>query len=170
METHMEARAEGKMVMVAVPEYLVTDVYRFIVKEEERRANSANGEQDGTQLQQAEAWRYSHDWSEDDLRDVLENGTRAMKIILPFLAERADKNVKAQVLAEAVYGKGAKSQQLGGALGSFTKTAYKQFGRRKWPFKAIRNDEDRSWEYRMYSGTAEKVKRLMSISRKGRQR
>ena len=59
----MEARAEGKMVMVAVPEYLVTDVYRFIVKEEERRANSANGEQDGTQPQQVEAWRYSHDWS-----------------------------------------------------------------------------------------------------------
>ena len=147
--------------MVPVPEYLVTDIYRFIVKEEERRANSANGEQDCTQLQQAEAWRYSHDWSEDDLRDVLENGTRAMKIILPFLAERADKNVKAQVLAEAVYGKGAKSQQLGGALGSFTKTAYKEYGRGKWPFKAIRNDEERAWEYKMFPVTAEKVKKLV---------
>jgi hypothetical protein len=151
------------MVMVAVPEHLVTDVYRFVVIDEDLRASSANGKQDGTQLQQAEeAWRFSHDWSEDDLRDVLENGTRAMKIILPFLAERADKNVKAQVLAEAVYGKGAKSQQLGGALGSFTKTAYKEYGRRRWPFEAIRNNEDRCWEYKMYSGTAEKVKRLMS--------
>ena len=146
---------------------MVTDVYRLIVREERRKASSANEEQDDTQPQQAEeAWRYSHDWSEDDLRDVLENGTRAMKIILPFLAEHAGENVKAQVLAEAVYGKGAKSQQLGGALGSFTKAAYKEYGRGKWPFKAIRNDEDRSWEYRMYSGTAEKVKRLMSISRK----
>ena len=160
----MEANTEGKMVMVPVPEYLVTDVYRFIVKEAERRTVPSNGEQNGTEPQQEveESWRYSHDWSENDLRDVLENGTRAMKIILPFLAEHADKNVKAQVLAEAVYGEGAKSQQLGGALGSFTKTAYKQYGRRKWPFKAIHNDEDRSWEYRMYSVTAEKVKRLMS--------
>ena len=159
----MEATSGGKMIMVPVPEYLVTDVYRLIVREEERRkASSANDEQDDKQPQQAdEAWRYSHDWSEDDLRDVLENGTRAMKIILPFLAEHAGENVKAQVLAEAVYGKGARSQQLGGALGSFTKTAYKEYGRGKWPFKAIRNDEERAWEYQMFPVTAEKVKKLV---------
>jgi len=148
--------------MVPVPEYLVTDVYRFIVKEEERRANAQNGEQGGTHPQQAEeAWRYSHDWSEDDLRDVLENGTRAMKIILPLLAEHAGENVKALVLAEAVYGQGAKAQQLGGALGSFTKTAQKEYGRHKWPFRAVRNDDDRAWEYKMLPVTAEKVRRIV---------
>jgi hypothetical protein len=160
----MEANTEGKMVMVPVPEYLVTDVYRFIVKEAERRTDSSNEEQNGTEPQQEaeESWRYSHDWSENDLRDVLENGTRAMKIILPFLADHADVNVKAQTLAEVVYGKGANSQQLGGALGSFTKTAYKEYGRYKWPFEAIRNYEERAWEYKMFPVTAEKVKRLIS--------
>jgi hypothetical protein len=152
---------ESKMVMVAVPEYMVTDVYRFIVNEEERRANDANGKHANSELQQAEEWRYSHDWSEDDLRDVLENGTRAMKNILPYLADHADVRVEGQVLAELVYGQGAKMQQLGGALGSFTKTAHKKYGRYKWPFEAIPpNDERRSWQYVMYSETAEKIRKL----------
>ncbi len=157
----MVADTEGRMVMVPVPEYLVTDVYRFIVKEEERRAtNSANGKQDVAEPQQAEEWRYSHAWSEDDLRDVLENGTRAMKMVLPYLADYPDKRVKGQDLAELVYGQGARMQQLGGALGSFTKTASKRYGRYKWPFEAIHNDEERSWEYVMYSDTAEKIRKL----------
>ncbi len=77
-----------------MPEYLVTDVYRFIVREEERRTSSANGKDASEEPQQAEEeWRYSRDWSMEDLRDVLENGTRAMKIILPYLAEHPDVSV-----------------------------------------------------------------------------
>lgn len=151
---------EKNMVMVPVPEWLVTDVYRFIVAEEERGTKSEKGEQYSSETQQPEDWRYSYSWSEDDLKDVLENGTRAMKIVLPYLADHPDERVEGQVLADLVYGPGARMQQLGGALGSFTKTAYKRYGRRKWPFEAIHNDEERSWEYVMYSDTAEKVRKL----------
>ena len=110
--------------------------------EDERLTNSsADGERDVSEPQQTEEWRYSHAWSEDDLRDVLENGTRAMKTILPYLADHPDERVKGQVLAELVYGPGARMQQLGGALGSCTKTVHKRYGRYQWPFKAIHNDE-----------------------------
>lgn len=158
------------MVMVPVPRYLVTEVYRFIVKEEsktetmsdESGTENAGGEQNGSESQQTEAWRYSYAWSEEDLRDTLENGTRAVKLILTYLAKYSNQRVKGQVLAELVYGPGARMQQLGGALGSFTKTAYKRYGRHKWPFEAIHNDEGRIWEYIMYSDTAEKVCELAS--------
>ncbi len=83
-----------------------------------------------------------------------------MKLVLPYLADRPGERVEGQALAELVYGQGARMQQLGGALGSFTKTASKRYGRHKWPFEAIHNDEDRSWEYVMYPDTAEKVCRL----------
>lgn len=124
--------------------------------------NGRGGEQDRAGRQQPEAWRYSHAWSEDDLKDALENGTRAVKAILPYLAERPEQRVEGRVLAELVYGRGAKLQQLGGALGSFTRTAHKRYGRHKWPFKAVYNDEERAWEYVMHSGTAEKVRELAS--------
>lgn len=150
------------MVMVPVPQDLVTDVYRFIVTEEERRPKSVDREPDVSRPQQPEEWRYSYAWGEDDLRDVLENGTRAMKIVLPYLADHPDERVKGQILAELVYGPGARMQQLGGALGSFTKTANTRYGRYKWPFEAIHNDEERSWEYIMCSDTAEKVRKLTS--------
>lgn len=153
---------DDNMVMVPVPQYLVTDVYRFIVTKEESRTETIGGEQNGPKPQQAEAWRYSYSWSEDELRDTLENGTRAVKLILPYLAKHSNRRVKGQVLAELVYGPGARMQQLGGALGSFTKTAYKRYGRHKWPFEAIHNDEERTWEYIMYSDTAEKVCKLTS--------
>lgn len=154
---------EKNMVMVPVPEYLVTDVYRFIVTEEERRTKGVGGKQDDSGSFRDDERRYSYSWSEDDLRDVLENGTRAMKKILPYLAEHPDEKVKGQVLAELVYGDGARMQQLGGALGSFSKTSIKRYGRYKWPFEAIPpNDEDRYWKYVMYSDTAEKVRKLTS--------
>jgi hypothetical protein len=60
-----------------------------------------------------------------------------------------------------VYGDGARMQQLGGALGSFTKTARKEYRRHQWPFKAIApSGERRTWQYVMYEDTAEKVRRL----------
>lgn len=163
------------MVMVPVPRYLVTDVYRFIVTEEERRRTATNGDRgessmqpvdidgkrDPASLRQQEGWRYIHLWSEEDLTDTLENGTRALRVILPYLAKHPDQRVKGQALAEVVYGPGAKMQQLGGALGSFSKTAYKRYGRHKWPFEAVRNDEERAWEYVMYEDTAEVVRGLI---------
>lgn len=165
---------EESMVMVPVPQHLVTDVYRFIVEEEQRRSkatgaeyreggmNAMGGVQGDSESQQSEQWRYSYSWSQDDLRDALEHGTNAVKVILPYLAKYPDQRVKGQVLADLVYGQGARMQQLGGALGSFTKTAYKRYGRYKWPFEAIHNDEERSWEYIMYSDTAEKIRKLTS--------
>jgi hypothetical protein len=83
-----------------------------------------------------------------------------MKKVIPYLAEYPDQWVKGQVLAELVYRPGGRMQQLGGALGSFTKTASKRYGRYKWPFKAIHNDEERAWEHVMYSDTAEKIGKL----------
>ena len=148
------------MVMVPVPRYLMTDVYRFIVTAEESRAKATDDEQASLGPEKPEEWRYSYAWSEDDLTDVLEKGTRAVKVILPYLAKYPDERVKGHKLAELVYGHGARMQQLGGALGSFTKTAHKRYGRYKWPFEAIYNDEERAWEYRMHSKTAEAVKKL----------
>ncbi len=164
---------DDDMVMVPVPRHLVTDVYRLIVAEEGRvrdmgeeqegiGMDGKSEEQNGLGAQQSEAWRYSHDWSLDDLRDALEEGTRAVKLILPYLAERHGRRVKGQELAEHVYGPGATLQQLGGALGSFTKTSWTRYGRHKWPFKAIRNDDERIWEYVMSEGTAKKVLKLVN--------
>ncbi len=159
----MEMETVEKMVMVPVPQHLVVEVYRFIASREGGNPEVATVGQDGTEPQQEEAWRYSRSWSEDDLRDTLETGTRAVKLILPYLAERADQEVPGQELADLVYGEGAKMQQLGGALGSFRRTAYKKYGRRKWPFRGIRPTEDEPfWKYIMYSDTAEKVLKLTS--------
>lgn len=163
---------DDDMVMVPVPKHLVTEVYRLIVAEEGKVQDTVveqegsgvegtGGERDGSGSQASESWRYSHDWSLDDLRDTLEEGTRAVKLILSYLAERHDRLVKGQELAEHVYGPGATLQQLGGALGSFTKTALRRYGRHKWPFEAIPNGEERVYEYVMYEVTARKVRKLM---------
>ncbi len=153
----------GNMVMVPVPQHLVVEVYRFIASREVDKPEAAGVNHDGTKPRQEEAWRYSYSWSEDDLRDAMENGTNAVKRILPYLAEYADHEVPGQELADLVYGEGAKMQQLGGALGSFTRTASKRYGRRKWPFKAIPPTKEKPfWEYIMYPDTAEKVLKLTS--------
>jgi hypothetical protein len=152
---------DENMVMVPIPQYLVIDVYRFIALREESKKEAMHGEQDGSGAQQSEQWRYSYSWSEDDLRDTLENGTRAIKMFLPYLAKHADRKVPGKDLVELVYGQGAKMQQLGGALGSFTKTASKRYGRHKWPFEPIPPDEKEPfWQYIMYPDTAEKVLKL----------
>lgn len=99
-------------------------------------------------------------WTYEELRDALENTTRAMGMILPYLADRPGQRVEGQVLAELVYGKGASTRQLGGALGSFTRTVKSRYGRDSWPFEAILNDENRLWEYRMDAQTAETIRGL----------
>lgn len=142
------------MVMMPVPQYLVIDVYRFIASKEESKVNDMDKEQN-------DSVEDGYSWSEDDLRDTLDSGTRAIKTILPYLAKHADQKVPGKDLAELVYGQGASMQQLGGALGSFTKTAYKRYRRHKWPFEAIPPDENEPfWKYIMYLDTAEKVRKL----------
>ena len=144
---------ENKMVMLPVPEYLVTSVYGFIAKEEERRKNALGETLNGL------AQIPDEEWSEEDLQDVLKNGTRAMKVAIPHLAKHPDQMIKGQDLAEVVYGPGAKMQQLGGALGSFTRTAKTKYGHSKWPFKAFHDNG--AWEYRMDMKTANKVRKLL---------
>lgn len=97
-------------------------------------------------------------WTDGELRDALENSTRAIGLLLPYLADRPGQWVDSRVLAGIVYGDGAKPTQLGGALGSFTRTARSRYGRDSWPFEAARNDEKGLWEYRMDAGTAEKIR------------
>ena len=46
-------------------------------------------------------------------------------------------------------------------MGSFTKTALKKYRRHNWPFSAVRNDDERGWEYVMYEGTAKIVRKLL---------
>ncbi|HVF00105.1 MAG TPA: DUF262 domain-containing protein [Rubrobacteraceae bacterium] len=99
-------------------------------------------------------------WTDEELRDALENSTRAMGVILPYLAERPGQRVDSQVLAELVYGKGASPRQLGGTLASFTRRIKSRYGRDSWPFEAIRNEEKGLWEYRMDAYTAEKIRGL----------
>ena len=144
---------EKKMVMVPVPEYLVMPVYGFITKEEERRKNALGETLNG------QAQIPDEEWSEEDLRDVLKNGTNAMKKVIPHLAKHPDEMVKGQDLAEVLYGPGAKMQQLGGALSSFTKTAKTKYGRSQWPFSVIRNVDN--YVYMMDMKTANKVRKLL---------
>ncbi len=151
---------DEEMVMMPVPRRLVNAVYRLIVSEGDK-LEAAAAVQNGSGTEQPEPGSYSSGWNEHDLRDVLENGTRALKVILPYLAERPDQRVKGQELAELVYGPGSTPQQLGGALGSFTKTALKKYRRHNWPFSAVRNDEEQVWEYVMYEGTAKIVRKLL---------
>jgi len=152
---------DENMVMVPVPRHLVIDVYRFIASRVESKVEVMDGEQNGSAEEPSEQWRYNYSWSEDDLRHTLENGTRAIKLILLYLAKHADQEVPGKVLAKHVYGPDATGQNLGGALGSFTKTMEKLYGRRKWPFKPISPSDDKPyWKYVMYSDTAEKVLRL----------
>jgi hypothetical protein len=66
-----------------------------------------------------------------------------MKKVIPYLAEHPDQWVKGQVLAELVYTSRAAGCS-GGALGSFTKTASKRYGRSNWLFKAFHDKKERT--------------------------
>lgn len=115
---------------------------------------------------------YYSGWTEDELRDVLRNPTRAMGIILRHLATHPEEWVKAPELAKEVYGQEASSNQLGGALGSFTRrvqgrylqeASSNQLGKETWPFEARQNEETQLWEYRMDARTAEAIRRILGL-------
>lgn len=99
-------------------------------------------------------------WTDGELRDALENSTRAMGLILPYLADHPEQRVESHVLTEYVYGEGASPRKLGGALGSFTRTAKSRYGRDSWPFEAILDEETRLLQYRMNAQTAKKIRDL----------
>jgi hypothetical protein len=94
---------------------------------------------DGTTSDDADT--YQDGWTGKELRGVLRNPTRAMGIVLCHLAANPDVRVDGHSLAAAVYGEGANTNQLGGALGSFTRRVSRDYGRGKWPFDAFRNAE-----------------------------
>lgn len=107
---------------------------------------------------------YYGGWTEDELRDALKSPTRAMGIILRYLATYPGEVwVEAPELAKEVYGPGASSRQLGGALSSFTRRVNGRYGRDTWPFDARPNAETGVWEYRMDARTAEAIRRILGL-------
>lgn len=97
-------------------------------------------------------------WTDEELLNALENSTRAMGRILPYLADRPGQRVRGRVLAELAYGKGASPLQLGGALGSFARRIKSRYGKDSWPFEAIHNKEKGVWQYRMDARTAAMIR------------
>ncbi len=106
---------------------------------------------------------YHGGWTKNELRDFLRNPTRAMGIILRHLATHPEEWVKAPDLAKEVYGQEASSNQLGGALGSFTRRVQGRYFKETWPFEARQNEETQLWEYRMDARTAEAIRRILEI-------
>ncbi len=154
-----------RWVPVPVPEGMVPEVMESVLARaremaaagrEERSAGPEGATPDGPDA-------YHNGWAEDELRDVLENPTRAMGIVLRHLATHPDEKVDGYTLAEEVYGEGANANQLGGALGSFTRRVRRDHGKEKWPFDAFRNGEKRLWEYSMDARTAEAIRRILGI-------
>ncbi|MDP9439854.1 MAG: hypothetical protein M3P49_14115, partial [Actinomycetota bacterium] len=108
---------------------------------------------------------YYGGWTEDELRDALKHPTRAMGIILPYLATHRPEEewVGAPELAKKVYGQGGNSSQLGGALSSFTRRVKSSYGKETWPFDARTNEETKIWEYRMDPETAAAIRRILGL-------
>jgi hypothetical protein len=106
---------------------------------------------------------YYGGWTEDELRNVLENPTRAMGIVLRSLATHPGEWLEINILAEEVYGEGASGNQLGGALGSFTRRVKGRYGKDKWPFEARYDEDEHQWKYRMDDRTAEVIRRILGL-------
>jgi hypothetical protein len=106
---------------------------------------------------------YHGGWTEDELRDSLKNPTRAMGIVLRYLATHPGDWVEAPELAKEVYGQGASSNQIGGALGAFTRRVHSRYHKTDWPFEARLNEEKKVWEYGMDERTAAVIRRILGI-------
>jgi hypothetical protein len=146
------ARVDGEMGIVPAPIYRATDSRRLVAEECARGA--ANREQGGLTLLPKQRWSEAH------LRDVLENGSRTMRTVLLYLADRPGGRVNGRLLAEIAHGPGASVQQLGGPLGAFTRTALRRYGRADRPFETLRDGGGLVWGYAMDPDTAERVRRL----------
>ncbi len=156
-----------RWVPVPVPEDMVAEVMESVLARARERASASNRGQspgsNGASFATGDADTYQNGWTEEELRDVLRNPTRAMGIVLRHLATHPDEKVDGYTLAEEVYGEGANANQLGGALGSFTRRVRRDHGKEKWPFDAFRNGEKRLWEYSMDARTAEAIRRILGI-------
>ena len=154
-----------RWVPVPVPEDMVAEVMESVLERVRERASAGSrGQSPGSNgATPDDADTYQNGWTEEELRDVLRNPTRAMGVVLRHLADNPDKRVDGYTLAEAIYGKGANANQLGGALGSFTRRVGRDYGKEKWPFDAFRNAERKRWEYSMDAKTAEAIRRILGI-------
>lgn len=152
-----------RWVPVPVPEDMVAEVMESVLERTRERASaSSRGQSPGSNgTTPDDADTYQNGWTEEDLRDVLRNPTRAMGIVLRHLATHPDEKVDGYTLAEAVYGEGANANQLGGALGSFTRRVRRDHDKDKWPFDAFHNGEKKLWEYRMDAKTSEAIRRIL---------
>lgn len=149
-------QAKARWIPVPVPEDMVADVMETVL---ERARQLRLSEVEAPPSEGA----YHGGWKEDELRDALENPTRAMGIVLRYLATRPEEKIDGYTLAEEVYGEGASANQIGGALGSFTRRIKGTYGKTKWPFSAAYDDERHLWEYWMDARTAEAVRRILGL-------
>lgn len=152
-------------VPVPVPEDMVAEVMESVVDRTRRLAASEKkGRNPGTEGTMPDgADTYQNGWTEDELRGALKNPTRAMGVVLRHLATRPDEKVDGYTLAEEAYGEGANANQLGGALGSFSRRVKRDHGKTEWPFDAKYNGEKKLWEYSMDVKTAEATRRILGL-------
>ncbi len=143
----MTAEMVARWVPVSVPEEMVPEVMEAVL---ERIATQPS--EDGL----------FGGWTEDELRDVLRNPTRSVGIVLRYMATHFEEKVYVPKLAEEVYGEGATSNQIGGALGSFTRRI-KKYNKDKWPFEVRYDDEREEWYYWMEEETAEVIRRILAL-------
>ena len=152
----MEQRETVRWVPVPVPEDMILDVMNYVLQRvgQLRTPKIAVPPPEDA---------YHGGWTEDELRDALKNPTRAMGKVFRYLAARPDEWVQAPVLAKEVYGEGASSNKLGGALGSFTKRVHRRYSKTSWPFEARLNQDTKVWEYCMDARTAEVIRRILGL-------
>jgi hypothetical protein len=151
-------------VNMPIPEHIVKEVMSMVMQE-------ISGEESTVQSQSVDKRTDSVDtyfrgWTEAELRLLLDNPTRSVSIIIPYLAEHPGDWVGSPTLAILVYGDNATGNQLGGALGSLTRRVMRDFGKpseRAWPFDARLNEDTGFWEYRMDEETAEVVRRILGL-------
>ncbi|MDP9479231.1 MAG: hypothetical protein M3R38_26725 [Actinomycetota bacterium] len=155
----MEDAKSIRWVLVPVPEEMVPEIMEAVLG----RVRSSRIPEAAAPPPQEEA--YFGGWTEDELRDALKHPTRAMRIILPYLATHHPEEewVGAPELAKEVYGEDGNSSQLGGALSSFTRRVKSTYGKETWPFDARPNEDTKIWEYRMDPKTAAAIRRILGL-------
>lgn len=152
----MKEEAMFRWVQISVPEDMVPEFLEAVlerVRQLKPPTVAAHPPEDA----------YHGGWTEDELRDALRNPTRAMGIVFRYLATHPEEWVEASKLAKEVYGQEASPNQIGGALGSFTRRVQGRYDKETWPFEARLNEEKNVWEYRMDERTAAAIRRILGI-------
>ena len=154
-------------ILVPVPEDMVRDVMEAVLRRKEVTGGEHQSQSAPTQSALMETPPpedvYYGGWTEDELRDLLKKPTRAMGIILRALATHPDGRIDLTTLAEAAYGEGASGNQLGGALGAFTRRINGRYGKDKWPFWVELDEENDTWVYVMDPKTQDVIRRILGL-------